>query len=96
LRILEQPDFPEFLPQQFGGREAEQLHHVRIHVGDFSRDGIDNEDPVSRGFKEPAIANFGSPQLLSRRLLRGGFVGLTGHSRRFLSLQVLYDETKAS
>ena len=37
---------------------AQQVGHEGIGLGDFARAGVENEHPVLRRFKKPAVANF--------------------------------------
>ena len=49
--IFEQADLEQLLADQLAVRVAQQRRHERIGVGDFARNGVDEENAVLRGFE---------------------------------------------
>ncbi len=99
---LEGADLPQFSPEKFFPRVAEQILHEWVGVHDLTRFSIENQNAVHRGLIEPPVAELGiAYRLLASRLglfrsqfrllgacLVGPALGLLGPYFRLLGAQL--------
>ena len=57
--ILVQPEFEQLFADKFLVSVAEELHQIRVHIDDFARRRIHDEDAVARRLEETAVTKLG-------------------------------------
>lgn len=57
--ILEEPQFPNLLPEEFLARKTQQLDQEWIHIHDRSGLDVENQNAVFGRFEELPIEQFG-------------------------------------
>src|ERR1041385_2928238 len=60
--VFEEADLPKSSAQEPVARITKQIHEEGIHVKDLSRAGIEDQNAILCGFKEPPVTRFRNAQ----------------------------------
>ena len=64
--VFERANLPEFVSQQLLASVAQHIRQERVDIINLPGVRIENQNPVLGGFKQPAVAHFGSLQRVIR------------------------------